>query len=123
MDAIEQGRSRQHALETELSGVLAHVEAEERSCDEREKELAERIAKLREERDTAAARLEVRLLARYEKIATRRRPAVTMVVAEICQGCRVGIPPQTVIELRRSEDPIPCPNCARLLVLEDHLRT
>lgn len=122
MDAIEQGRARHREVESELRGVLAHVEEEERICDEREKELSEQIARLREERDAAAARLEVRLLARYEKIATRRRPAVTMVVAQTCQGCRVGIPPQTVIEIQRGEEPIACPNCARLLVLEDQLR-
>jgi len=122
MEAIEQARARQLELETERRGVIAHVESEVRSCDEREKELSEKIARLREERDAAAGRLETRLLARYEKIATRRRPAVTMVVAETCQGCRVGIPPQLVIEIRRGEEPIACPNCARLLVLEDQLR-
>jgi predicted nucleic acid-binding Zn-ribbon protein len=122
MEAIEAARVRQRDLESERRAVLAHVESEERSCDEREKQLSEQIARLREGRDLAAARVEPRLLARYEKIATRRRPAVTMVVAETCQGCRVGIPPQMVIEIRRGEEPIACPTCARLLVLEDQLR-
>ena len=122
MEAIEQARSRHQELESERKRVIAHVESEVRSCDEREKELSEQIAKLREQRDAAAGRLEKPLLARYEKIATRRRPAVTMVVAQTCQGCRVGIPPQLVIEIRRGEEPMPCPNCARILVLEDQLR-
>ena len=122
MEAIEQARARHQELETERKGVIAHVQSEVRSCDDREKELSEQIAKLREQRDAAASRLETRLLARYEKIATRRRPAVTMVAAQTCQGCRVGIPPQLVIEIRRGEEPIACPNCARLLVLEDQLR-
>ena len=122
MEAIETARARHAELESERRGVLAHVQEEERICDQREKELSEQIAKLREARDAAAARLEVRLLARYEKIATRRRPAVTMVVAQTCQGCRVGIPPQLVIEILRGEEPVACPTCARLLVLEDQLR-
>jgi len=120
MESITTASARQHELESELRGVRAHVEAEQRSCDEREKELSEQIARLREQRDAAAARVEARLLTRYEKIAARRKPAVTLVVAEICQGCRVGIPPQMVI--RRGEEPISCPNCTRIMVLEDLLR-
>jgi predicted nucleic acid-binding Zn-ribbon protein len=122
MEVIEQGRLRLREAEAEAQGVRAHSEAEERACDAREKELAEQIAKLREQRDAAAAHLETRVLARYEKIATRRRPAVTMVAAEICLGCRVGIPPQLVIEIRRGDELISCPNCNRILVLEDQLR-
>jgi predicted nucleic acid-binding Zn-ribbon protein len=122
MEAIEAARARHAEVEDERRRVVAHVEGEERACDQREKDLAEQIAKVREERDAAASRLETRLLARYEKIATRRRPAVTMVVAGTCQGCRVGIPPQLVIEIQRGEEPVACPTCARLLVLEDQLR-
>jgi hypothetical protein len=122
MESIAGASARQRELESELRGVRAHVEAEARSCDEREKELSEQIGRLREQRDAAAGRLEARLLSRYEKIAARRRPAVSLVIAETCQGCRVGIPPQLVIEIRRGEDAISCPNCTRILVLEDQLR-
>jgi predicted nucleic acid-binding Zn-ribbon protein len=122
MEAIEQSRDRMRELEAEARSVRAHAVAEDQACDALEKELAEQIAKLREARDGAASRLEPRLLGRYEKIAPRRRPAVTIVVAETCQGCRVGIPPQVVIEIRRAAEPISCPNCNRILVLEEQLR-
>jgi predicted nucleic acid-binding Zn-ribbon protein len=122
MESIAGASARQRELEAELRGVRAHVESEQRSCDEREKDLSEQIGKLREQRDAAAGRLEARTLSRYEKILSRRRPAVTLVVAQTCQGCRVGIPPQLVIEIRRGEDAIACPNCTRILVLEDQLR-
>jgi predicted nucleic acid-binding Zn-ribbon protein len=122
MEVIETARARQREAESERRNVVAHVEGEERICDEREKELSQQIAKLREVRDATATRIEKPLLARYEKIATRRRPAITMVVAQTCQGCRVGIPPQLVIEIQRGAEPIACPTCARLLVLEESLR-
>jgi len=122
METIETARARQRDAESERRGVVTHVEGEERACDAREKELSEQIAKLREQRDAAASRIERPLLHRYEKIATRRRPAITMVVAQTCQGCRVGIPPQLVIEIQRGAEPIACPTCARLLVLEESLR-
>jgi hypothetical protein len=122
MDAIEQSRGRLREVEAELRNVRAHTESEEQACDALEKQLSEQVAKLREARDAAASRLEARLLLRYEKIAPRRRPAVTFVVAQICNGCRVGIPPQVLIEIQRAAEPISCPNCNRILVLEDRLR-
>jgi predicted nucleic acid-binding Zn-ribbon protein len=122
MEGIERARARHRELETELRHAGAHLEAEERACDQREQELSERIAKLRGERESVGGQLEAKLLARYGKIAARRRPAVTIVSAGTCQGCRVGIPPQTVIEIKRGEEPISCPNCTRILVLEEQLR-
>lgn len=122
MDAIEQSRAKLRESEAEARNVRAHSDAEEQACDALEKELSEQVAKQRESRDAAASRLEPRLLARYEKIAPRRRPAVTFVVAQICNGCRVGIPPQVLIEIQRAAEPISCPNCNRILVLEDRLR-
>lgn len=122
METIEQSRARLQEIEADVRNVRAHSDSEEQACDALEKELSEQIAKVRESRDAAAARLEPRLLARYEKIAPRRRPAVTIVVAQTCNGCRVGIPPQVVIEIQRAAEPISCPNCNRILVLEEQLR-
>jgi hypothetical protein len=122
MDGIEQARARLREIESELRGASAHLETEQRACDEREKELSERVATLRGEREAVGAQLDAKLLARYERIALRRRPAVTIVSAGTCQGCRVGIPPQTVIEIQRGEEPISCPNCNRILALEEQLR-
>jgi len=122
MDAIELSRGRLREIEADLRNVRAHTESEEQACDALEKDLSEQVTRLREARDAAASRLEARLLSRYEKIAPRRRPAVTFAVAQICNGCRVGIPPQVLIEIQRAAEPISCPNCNRILVLEEQLR-
>jgi predicted nucleic acid-binding Zn-ribbon protein len=55
-------------------------------------------------------------LKHYERIAKRRRPAVILVQEERCGGCRVGIPPQTFIEIMRSEMIVTCGNCSRILL-------
>jgi hypothetical protein len=52
----------------------------------------------------------------YDRIATRRRPAVVTITREICAGCRVDIPPQTYIELRRREKIVCCGRCQRILL-------
>jgi len=38
------------------------------------------------------------------------------ITGEICVGCRVDIPPQTYIELRRRERIVTCGRCNRILV-------
>ncbi len=60
-------------------------------------------------------------MAQYERIAKRRRPAVILVKEERCGGCRVGIPPQSFIEIIRMEAIVTCGNCARILVHAEKL--
>jgi len=115
MDAIEAGVRERAAAEEEVEKVLGRVAAGEKALDAREHELAALIAELREARVTCRASLEAELLEQYDKIATRRRPAVVHVREEICLGCRVNIPPQRLIELLRGQRVITCSNCNRIL--------
>ena len=66
--------------------------------------------------------LDGNVLRKYERVAARRSPAVAVVSGELCLGCRVGIPPQSYIEVQRGEDIISCGNCQRILIHQDHLR-
>jgi predicted nucleic acid-binding Zn-ribbon protein len=118
MDAIETGSRERAAAEEQVEKVLARVAADGTALDARERELAARIAELREVRVACRASLESELLEQYEKIASRRRPAVVRVREEICLGCRVNIPPQLQIELLRGQRVITCSNCHRILIPE-----
>jgi predicted nucleic acid-binding Zn-ribbon protein len=118
MDAIETGGREQAAAEEEVEKVLGRVAADEKALDARGHELAALIAELREARVTCRASVEAELLEQYDKIASRRRPAVVHVREEICLGCRVNIPPQLQIELLRGQRVITCSNCHRILVRE-----
>lgn len=61
------------------------------------------------------------LMARYEKILSHYGSrAIVLVVDDICQGCYTNLPRHTVDEIRVSEKPILCENCARILYLDDH---
>jgi predicted nucleic acid-binding Zn-ribbon protein len=118
MDAIEAGVREQAAAEGEAEKVLARVAADEKALEAREHELAALIAELREARVTRRGSVAAELLEQYDKIASRRRPAVVHVREEICLGCRVNIPPQLQIELLRGQRVITCSNCHRILVRE-----
>ena len=121
MEAIESAGSSQATLEELVRGVTERLDAEEREHEARGKALEVEMGALQEHRDAHGARIEKSLLARYEKIAARRTPAVAIVSGEICLGCRVGIPPQSFIEILKGEQIVICETCQRILVDGDQL--
>jgi hypothetical protein len=122
MEVIEASRSTLAEAGDQVRGVLERIAAEERRIEERGVRLAADIASLQAQRAQRASGIERTLLARYDRIASRRRPAVAIVSGEICLGCRVGIPPQSHIEILKGEEIVTCGTCTRILILEDQLR-
>ena len=118
MDAIDASAAERAAAEKDVAAILSRVSADERALDVREKELGERLAELGAGRATLCQGVEGELLGQYERIASRRRPAVVRVQGEICMGCRVTIPPQLQIELLRGDRLHNCFNCHRVLILD-----
>ena len=123
MEKIEEAGATQRRAEAGAAAVFKRSEAEEKACDERERALAARIAELDGARSETTARVPAELLEQYDKIATRRRPAVVAVNAEICSGCRVDLPPQLFVELIRAKSLIQCGNCQRILIHERNLQS
>jgi predicted nucleic acid-binding Zn-ribbon protein len=118
MESIEAaGGSVSHA-EEEATAVREQVDAESKSLDEREKVLQAELDRLRAERDRLCARIDSGILAQYNRIASRRRPAVVRISQEMCLGCRVNIPPQNYIEILKAERIITCGHCHRILIQE-----
>ena len=66
-------------------------------------------------------KVDSQILVRYEKLAARNSPAVVVVSGESCTGCRVGISPQSYIEILRGETLVSCGQCRRILIHSDHL--
>jgi len=118
METIESASSATAAVEIEVAALLEHLGAEEQAFDVREKELATRAETFRSERQTVQDRVPPELAIQYERIAKRCTTALARVVKEICQGCRMNIPPQLYIELMNTEQVHVCPNCRRILIPE-----
>jgi predicted nucleic acid-binding Zn-ribbon protein len=116
MEAIESAREVLGTAEGTARGEGTQLEAKEQALDAREKELAASIARLREQRGELVGGIARELRELYERIASRRRPAVVLVSKELCEGCRVDIPPQAYIEIRRRERIVTCGHCQRILV-------
>ena len=123
MDAIEQSRGQLAEVEKQVAEARSRLEAERRANDARDVELTSEIDRLRTLRSEVGPGVERELLKHYERIANRRRPAVILVKEERCGGCRVGIPPQTFIEIIRSETVVTCGNCSRILIHAEKLES
>lgn len=75
----------------------------------------ERVA-LQQERDAVCRHLEDDLLRRYEQVRKiRQGSAVVVVRGDVCPGCHLGVPPQTVNEVLQTGEVRNCPHCMRIL--------
>ncbi len=70
--------------------------------------------------ETAAAKLNHHLLERYVKLREARSgKAMAKVENDVCTGCRMAIPPQMFIELKKYRQFHTCTNCARFLYVDE----
>jgi predicted nucleic acid-binding Zn-ribbon protein len=118
MDSIETSKSARRAAEEAVRGVSERAARQSEELDQREAALTARAGELDLARREAVEKIPAELLAQYDKISARHRPAVVRVRQETCQGCRVHIPPQLVVELIRGTKVLSCTHCQRILVPE-----
>ena len=116
MDAIESARAACASAEVAGRETVTRLDVEGQALDAREKHLDAELVRLRAARLRVVADSDPKLIEQYEKIATRRRPAVVRVRGTLCLGCRVDIPPQQCIEIQRATRVITCGNCQRILL-------
>ena len=119
MEGIETARVALERARGGVKGIDERTAQQERAIAEREKSLDQTLGNLRRDREELVGGVDAAQLARYGRIASRRRPAVAMAVKGSCTGCHVTIPPQTSLELRRGEGLHTCGNCQRILVLAE----
>jgi len=127
-------------LEDEILTLLDEVETLEKSIERREREIKQREAAAQSEkkfleeqvvdidrnhqenrrkREEVCTGLPPDILQVYEKIrAQRPRPVVVVIRAEVCPGCHMHIPPQTINEVLQTGEIRHCPYCRRILYCE-----
>jgi predicted nucleic acid-binding Zn-ribbon protein len=120
MEGIETARAALERARSAAKGLDERAVQQERNFAEREKSLDQSLGNLRRDREALVSGVEAPLLARYDRVVSRRRPAVAMAVKGMCMGCHVSLPPQVVLELRRGTGLHTCGNCQRILVPAEH---
>ncbi len=79
------------------------------------------VSGLQKRREELVHDLDVPIYRTYERIRKGKPDgiAVVPVVDNACGGCRLSIPPQKILEIRRMNKLIFCEGCGRILVWED----
>jgi hypothetical protein len=137
---IDYARESDSATEDEILALLEEVDTLEKTLAEEERSIRQRESSLREEkrrlereaaevdreneilqgeRKRVAAELDPAVLEDYEKIRSRRAgQAVVTVHNEVCPGCHMHVPPQTINEVLQTGEIRHCPFCLRILYCE-----
>ena len=110
-------------LAADLERASVEVAEIERGIDKSVSELRARLDELndtlvirKDERKRIAMRVDASLLRRYEGIFRSKGDcALARVENGACSGCYVSLPPQTVIEVKRSTGFKECDGCGRIL--------
>ncbi len=134
---IEDGKQNIKDKEDKIVSIMAEVEsltaqvtrqqellqAETKSLAEetiKTKEAIEAISKSKQtesnKRQKHASEVEAKLLSKYTILRERRNGlAVNNVLAGVCQGCFMSIPPQQYNTLLRGDKHLDCPVCQRII--------
>jgi predicted nucleic acid-binding Zn-ribbon protein len=107
------------SVKTQEQLILEKKEEIQREKERLEEEigiLQKDLDTLLQKRDAVCQGLEDDLIRQYEQIRkTRQGQAVVVVRSDVCPGCHLGVPPQTVNEVLQTGEVRNCPHCLRIL--------
>ncbi|MFH1502022.1 MAG: C4-type zinc ribbon domain-containing protein [Candidatus Eisenbacteria bacterium] len=106
-----------------LEAARAEADSAERILDERIKSLSVELGRLddavaikKDERLRLTTRIDAITLGRYERLLESKGDAAVCWVSNgACSACRMRLPPQMVIEVKRADTLIECQSCGRIL--------
>jgi hypothetical protein len=134
---VESLKRRRGELEDRALEAMETLELAQRACDDAQRELREREAAARAEREqlrereaqlvaetaaqeerraAQAALVAPALLSLYDRLAaTRAGRAVAKVEGGACGGCRISLPMNVLQRARNSDEVVQCTSCERIL--------
>ncbi len=119
LERMERAEQFQQALAATRRDLDEEARRVARECEELEAKgagLAAEAERLERERAEAAAGIEADWLARYDRI---RRHVGDLAIVPVdhgtCAGCHMRLPPQTIHDVRRSDQIVTCAFCGRML--------
>jgi predicted nucleic acid-binding Zn-ribbon protein len=116
LENIEQLTADAEAATAAASDASAEIDTKVAELRARVGELDGELEVKKDERLRIAMRVDAPLLHRYEGIMRSKGDWALVEVSDgACSGCYKSLPPQTVIEVKRSTEFIECDGCGRLL--------
>lgn len=87
---------------------------------ERREEIQKEIAEIRKEKEKLFDIIDSNLLQKYEKLNKwTKGTSVVPMRKDACYGCFIKLTPQVVTSLKETDKIIYCPNCGRILYIEE----
>jgi uncharacterized protein len=118
LERMEQADSARATMQAASADVVAREAQRAGAMEPLRARLAELVTQLEtanSERDAVRADAEPADLSLYERIASRRRPAVTQLAGEFCGGCRMPVSNEERRAVRTGTGLTQCANCDRIL--------
>ena len=121
MESLDSVSAEVGALEEELAELEPNLQALTEQEEARIEMIRQRLASVRDERESLAAAIEARLLKQYEQVRRARRGIglVKILSGQTCGGCNMRLPIHVVQKARSGKVVTRCPSCGRILWYRD----
>jgi predicted nucleic acid-binding Zn-ribbon protein len=116
MEAVETLQEPIRVAETELKRLESVTAEQIAKLESGAAGVQERLSALEEERARVAANIPEETLDLYQRLFFKKGDLVVVPAeGEVCGGCHMRAPAQTLIRLRGDRELVQCPNCGRIL--------
>ncbi|MCD6501377.1 hypothetical protein J7L01_02125 [bacterium] len=122
LEELDETTAREKSLAEELEkkGHSNSIEIEE--IEKKFAEIEGKASKIQRQRDEYAAKIDKKILARYEMISKGTGGhAVAIVTHRACGGCFQALPPKVCQTIKKRDSIVICEACGRILVWDDEI--
>ncbi len=115
MEDIEQARRDVEEKRGENTAEELQVQSDIKALDQRVDRIEGEVKTLQSEREVAADKVDPNWRKHYDRIFKRKDKALVAVIAGICSGCHMSLPPALVHDAKKRSDIVSCGQCGRML--------
>lgn len=118
---VAEAEQRVEAMNGSLEGLQKQADEEKARLQATEAKIEAKLTKLRSRRTGLTSQIEAETRATYERIRTRGGGLAFVAVRERrCSACKMVVPHQIYVHLRKGDDILACESCGRLLYWIGH---
>lgn len=118
---VAEAEQRIEGMAGSLEALQSQADEEKNRLSETERKIEAKLEKLRGRRTGLTSQLERETLSTYERIRKRGGGLAFVAVRERrCSACKMVVPHQIYVHLRKGDDILACESCGRLLYWNGH---